>query len=483
MISLDFELPSDEIDHYTFASTVSLFDYDVAFWNPANSLQSYAAYSHTYQGRDSLSEHTSASLKRDVQRRRNEFLEFLKLGRKLVVFLPGDTKVFIDTGEKTYSGTGRNRATTRIVTEFDIMQALPTLALTRQAGSGLEISAASDVIAPLLRATPDAWAYRCVLESHQQLQPLAYLKGTNKLVAGFIREKSSGGLILLLPDFFPVEPLHEDEEGEEPEHPGELDPARTEALIGWLGGLDQEESVPSPPWAEALRFPTEAARQEKLNDLEAAIGGLEEKRDSLRAEEAAEAQWKALVYGWGETLERQVQQAFQLFGFTVAKSEPGRSDLRASLGEAFVVAEIKGLAKSAAEKNAAQLEKWVSTEAAEGRLAKGVLVVNGWRDLPLLERLEPIFPHQMLQYCEQREHCLVTGLQLLAMVRACLEDPSRAEEAARVLLERIGRVEGWDDVASIFAQTVDEDVAVAASPAPTSEGATIDASSPDGALS
>ena len=94
------------------------------FWKPSETLQSYSAYSGTYGGKDSLREHESARLVSDVKRRRAEFLEFLNMGRCLVVILPGDIEVYVDTGERTHSGTGRNRATTRIVTEFDLMSAI-----------------------------------------------------------------------------------------------------------------------------------------------------------------------------------------------------------------------------------------------------------------------------------------------------------------------------------------------------------------------
>src|SRR5688500_6012021 len=110
-LGLDCDLGVDAIDVFSFSSNVSVYDYDVVLWDPASSLEEYLAYSTVYNGLPSLNETKSAQLRNDTARRRAEFLEFIQLGRVLVVFLPGETGVYIDTGKREYSGTGRNRAT------------------------------------------------------------------------------------------------------------------------------------------------------------------------------------------------------------------------------------------------------------------------------------------------------------------------------------------------------------------------------------
>ena len=57
----------------------------------------------------------------------------------------------------------------------------------------------------------------------------------------------------------------------------------------------------------------------------------------------------------------------------------------------------------------------------------------------------------MLRYSIQREHCLVTGLQLLAMARACCDDGSRKAEIAEMLMTAVGPIENWTDLSGIFA--------------------------------
>jgi hypothetical protein len=114
------------------------------------------------------------------------------------------------------------------------------------------------------------------------------------------------------------------------------------------------------------------------------------------------------------------------------------------LGGLPAVAEIKGKAKSAAEKDAAQLEKWVATYHAEHeQQPKGILVVNGWRDVPLAQRdAKPTFPEQMLAYARGRGHCLITGLQLLCAWIDAENDPSRAADIANEIMNTVGVYEG-----------------------------------------
>src|SRR4051812_47931776 len=111
-----------------FDSTHSLYDYDLVLWDPHRSMQTYLKSGYgagSHNGLPRISDHNSPRLRHDIPRRKKDFEEFLKLGRTLVVFLPGDMRVYIDSGERTHSGTGRNRQTTTIVNRMNILDALP----------------------------------------------------------------------------------------------------------------------------------------------------------------------------------------------------------------------------------------------------------------------------------------------------------------------------------------------------------------------
>ncbi len=405
----------------------------MVIWDPQNSLVTYDDESE-YKGYPALSASDSAAIRRDIARRQREFTEFLELGRTVVVFAPGDVKVFADTGKREYSGTGKNRETTRIVEPVDLWDAIP-LKLTLELGSGASITAADETASGLLRSTRGSWSYRSVIRDlPDELRPIFYVRGTKKVV-GALARTATDGLLVVLPDYVP-------DEASAGSH--------TEALLAWIGSLTGSPDARQPAWASNFLFASEVGRLTKRQEVEAEAARIERDLESLRAEQAADDQWKLLVTGSGAALERQVEKALAILGFDVSREDVGRSDLRGTWKTTPVVVEVKGVTKSASEKNAAQLEKWVSAEVADGQNAKGILVVNTWRDTPLDERKEPDFPDQMLPYSVSRDHCLVTGLQLLGMVREALEDPTRVDGLASTLVGTSGVVEGWGDPADIF---------------------------------
>ena len=55
----------------------------------------------------------SARFVSDISRRSKDFREFVEHGGVLVVIVRPPVELYYDTGKRTYSGTGRNRSTTR----------------------------------------------------------------------------------------------------------------------------------------------------------------------------------------------------------------------------------------------------------------------------------------------------------------------------------------------------------------------------------
>lgn len=153
-----------------------------------------------------------------------------------------------------------------------------------------------------------------------------------------------------------------------------------------------------------------------------------------------------------------MRDVLELLGGTVTEPEPGRDDWKADFPEGKVVVEVKGVGKSAAEKHAAQLEKWVASAYEQsGTMPKGILVVNTWRETPLAERTKEDFPAQMLPYSEGRGHCLVTGLQLY-LIRADVEaHPERAEHWRSALLRTSGVMTEPKDWRSVIHEIATED--------------------------
>src|SRR5690606_14352130 len=101
-----------------------------------------------FQGKPSLSDTQSFQLRECCEHWRRELKEAVAAGKTAFVFLPELTSVYIDTGQRTYSGTGRNQKTTRHVTEYSNYNSIP-VDLKPVVANGSEMKLASSVPPPL----------------------------------------------------------------------------------------------------------------------------------------------------------------------------------------------------------------------------------------------------------------------------------------------------------------------------------------------
>lgn len=163
--------------------------------------------------------------------------------------------------------------------------------------------------------------------------------------------------------------------------------------------------------------------------------------------------YKRLLTETGEPLENIVKQVLSELGFELCMAEEKRSDVIAKYNNIDIVAEIKGVGKSAAEKHAAQLEKWASQFLIDhGHQPRALLIVNGYNTLPLDQRTEEVFPDQMLKYSTSREQTLITTTQLLCLFVEIQEHPDCKEERIQELLSTIGRYNRYTDYSEFITQ-------------------------------
>ncbi len=479
ILLLDTWMAVEDAVYAEFSSASTVYDYDLVLWDPLRTIKTYNMPSgrfrdRTFRGRRWLSSHDSAEIARDVVRRRKEFAEFLGLGRTLVVFLPSDITVARETGETKVSGTGRNQKVTTILEDFDVLDALP-VDLKREFATGTDMQPIDGAIGPLYRKTAPWWLYGCLLESDAQMHPLLHVAGTTKVVAAEIAYES--GRIILLPllcvhgddagfdseddiddqDIITgsAEAARSRESGEvnEPVDPDEGTTAAAidDLVLRWLITRASTDDIEWPKWVDDYRFRSEIDRAAVVQELEAKAAKIRTELDEFALEQESDRKWKLLIAGTGTSLEIVVADAFKVLGFELEPVAPGRTDLRGMRRGRRVVVETKGVAKTAAEKHCAQLEKWVAAELEEDeRNAKGILVINAFLNDPPLLRRDPPFPSQMQPYAEKREHCLITGLQLLNIVRTALAKPERCDELADLLLETSGVLKGWNDLSEVF---------------------------------
>ena len=452
LLSLDYDpiYGDDDYTRSTFGSDVSVFDYDIVIWDPASSLSHYtSAYGDWYQNLPSLNDNESVRLASDITRRRGEFLEFLRAGRILIVVSRPPQECYIATGEKQYSGTGRNSRATRIVTKTDLWRALPVgsdqLSLALGSGSRIKVDGSSS-LAAFLKNRKEFFKYDAVMTAWPGTA-VAKVQGTERAVSSFIKTKEGGVLVMLpAPDLVKSisvktgRALYKSEASD-----------IQDELLQAVSELTSAGVVSRPAWAEKYATKGQLEVRESVVKQQARVQSARTKLTELQKKQEASELKDQLFLGTGRPLELRVKAVFELLGCEVTEPEPGRDDWKVKFPERNAVVEVKGVAKSAAEKHAAQLEKWVAGELEETGVApKGILVVSTWRETELLQRTEKDFPDQMIPYSVGREHCLLSGLQLFVIQAVVEADPTQAEHWRKKILATSGVIEGADDWRSIL---------------------------------
>lgn len=422
----------DMIDTEAFSSEISLLDYSCVLIEIENVIYEYMNTPGKFQGLHCLNDdNKSARLVSDMNRRKNEIVELLSQGNNIFVTLPGEQHLYVRTGKKEYSGSGANRAVSNIVNLFDLLSFLPVEIETVKA-MGQNIRYVGDERFRILKEELlDDFRY-CSYLSKGEGKPLLQIANTTKTV-GMVMEYSHGKIILL-PEFADGELYRNDKEWE----------AAVRKCIGGLKRLDAElkentDAVELPKWAAGFLLPAE---KEELKKLDVYREQLDEIKNKIHSQETAVKElqkWKLTFTSTGKNLENICKEIFLELGFTDLPTESNRSDLVLQYGNRDIVVEIKGLSKSAGEKNAAQLEKWVSEHIEKyGREPKAILLVNAFKNNRLDERTEEVFPRQMLKYATNREQCLLSTTQLLCLYLDCRKNPDKKEEVINKLLHTAG---------------------------------------------
>ena len=343
------------------------------------------------------------------------------------------------------------------MTGFDLLSALPGEENQLIKSGGQRVTIEGDgPLSKLLKDYKGFIRYAAAI-SKPTGNVIARVPGVNRAISS-VQHVATGGYLVLLPTFDFAAGLVDQETDEVDDEDQDQDQDQDDEdwlpeaqsfqydLVSAIEQLAGTEGRSWPSWAD--RYLTSAQRQLRLEVIKqqkrietarAKLARLQSQAEELEAQ-------NQLFLGTGRTLELEVKKVLELLGGVVTDPEPGRDDWKVSFQEGDAVVEVKGVTKSAAEKQAAQLEKWVATALEEtGKQPKGLLVVNTWREIMLEDRTKDDFPSQMRPYCESRAHCLVTGLQLLVIRGEVERSPDRAAFWRRAILQTSGILKGTGD--------------------------------------
>src|ERR1035437_9672861 len=286
ILSVGFAVPGDEVEDVGALSNMSLLDADIVIFQPGIP---YTYGGDTYLGKDCLSDDGSFRVREAMAHWRRELAAAVDAGRLVVLLLDSPEVVYVATGKKEYSGTGKNARATRIVEQLQAYSAVPTK-WTYHAATGTEMALASEA-----RFFASYWTefaqyseYRLYLEA-EGAKPLIRTKPGNRLVGAYIT-KGRGALVaipaLALDDeaFVETRKVNGTDEQFWTEEARVFGKKFAGALVALADALVSETVVtPQPDSArdDAFRLSCELSLEATIKEITSQVLALEERRRSL----------------------------------------------------------------------------------------------------------------------------------------------------------------------------------------------------------
>lgn len=455
ILTIGLSLADDETEFCDFDSDISLLDWDIILFKPDISDYIYKRES-TFEGRPCLSDDQSFKLKSQSEHWRKEIKAAIEHGKLVLVFLSDLTPISIATGEKRYSGTGKNQRTTRIVTNYDNYQSIP-LALKPRASKGKEIKPSEknfECISSYWQEFSKVSSYKTIIEG--DLTPCLLTRHGDKIVGAINRSKNSNGALLCLPDieFYPesfiVGGEDEENEGEWTAEAQQFASRMIKSIISIEKSLrSSAELTPEPDWARDPKYKLtqENVASQKLLKIETELETIQAKKDALIDEVKDLGRLRNLLFEKGKPLEFAILDALKIIGFKVSQFDNGESEFDAVFEskEGRLIGEVEGKDNKPINiDKLRQLAMNIHEDLERDEVnnpAKPVLFGNPYRLQPINSRLES-FTTKCISAAATSSTALVftPDLFLIAKYLKDKRDTRYAAKCRKSILNSVGQV-------------------------------------------
>ena len=336
--TIGYEIPGFSNLGLGFSSKSSLMDSDILLVAPE--LPYYERSSlggGYYQGKVCYGESDSFKLKEDLVHWKKESINSLNAGKTVFLMLSEKNDFFVDTGDRSYSRSGRYRDTTINVAPSSNYELLPVRIGNIHSANGKEILfTGNPLFSNFFKSLKPNLEYKIYLEDIGNGTPIFTGKDKTKIL-GAIYKVGAGHLVA-----FPY--LNYDEEkfteykknkkGKKEEH-WTKDAIRfghmlTDCLIEIDKGLLQDLSKTPPPlWVlhEKYSSKKEVNIQKNINSNIKKIKKIENDNKKIQSELLEEQGLKDLLYEQGKPLENAVIKALEIFGFKAENYDDGELEI------------------------------------------------------------------------------------------------------------------------------------------------------------
>lgn len=452
--SVGYAFPGGEIECIPFESDRSLLDADIVIFEPT--LGNYY-WSETYKGKHRLDEDSSFRVKEHLSHWRAELKESFEAGKLVMVFLSKPQDVYVHTGDKKFSGTGRNQKVTQIVMPASSYEAIP-LTLEVQARTGREISPAGDLgyISAYWSDFGELSPYEVTVSGKFTRTLLKTRTGSSVVGAAIV--SAPGAMIFLPPLRYDYEPFTSSDEEEEAiwNEDSQVFGRRIAAsLIEIRKAIQSSVDVtPAPGWSQDPQYqlPEERNLHSDILACSQQIKEFHARKSGLEANLREAGRLRSLLYASGKELESAILEALTLFGFHAEAVADSESEFDAVFvgPEGRFLGEAEGKDKRPINiDKLSQLERNIQEDFAKEETkeyAKGVLFGNPHRLVPPSERTS-LFTEKCVSGARRSRIVLVPTPSLFVPAKYLKlnDDPEYATRCREAIANSPGEIVAFPD--------------------------------------
>lgn len=450
ILTIGFELCDMDSEYSPFDNDISLLDWDIILIKPDITEYIYRHQS-SFRGSPCLSDHDSFKLKSQSEHWRREIKAAVQHGKLVIVFLCELKNIYIATGNKNTSGTGRNQKVTRIVDEYDNYRCIP-LSLNPTSGKGKEMKLSnknSGIIISYWNEFSNKSSFNVTLNLENSI-PLILTKSGDMEVGSLIQSEQSNGAIVLLPDIDFYEDGFINDENEWTSNAELFAVKFIKEIVNLSKAIhSSNEITPPPDWTEATTFKLnkEIAINEELMRVEHKLNLIQRKKEELLDEIKGTSELRNLLFEKGKPLEQAIHLALKTIGFQVSSFDNGESEFDA----VFISEEGRFIGEAEGKDNkpinieklrqiALNIHEDLKRDDVSDP-AKSVLFGNPYRMIPLENRDEP-FSAKCMSTAKVSSTALVFTPDLFMIAKYLTDNKNKnfAKRCRNAILQTTGRV-------------------------------------------
>ncbi|MDD5327867.1 MAG: hypothetical protein PHY02_08660 [Phycisphaerae bacterium] len=435
IFTVGFELPSSDFEYVRFDSDQTLLDADIILFEPT--LGNYNSYK-SYNGKPLLDEYSSFKTKERLDHWQSEIVAAVNAGKLVIVYLTKPVECYRYTGEKEFSGTGRSRSTTNIVTEMSSYESVPNLtSVTSKKGKEILLEKDATYLAPYWKEFSSPYE----IEIGGDVKRVLLRTRTGNRIVGAAVHRTPGTLLFLPPLLYDTEKFVSFKKGEEIWTKEALKFGKKLAVtLSVLADSLREstQATPPPNWTSDSKFrlAKESEIEAEIITLNTQFADLHSKKTSLETELRNTGSLRRLLYEQGYPLEAAILEALKLFDYDAKPF----ADCESEFDAVFVSPEGRCLGEAEGKDNKAinidklsQLERNLQEDFARDdveNFAKGVLFGNAFRLSPLAERGE-FFTTKCISAAKRAKIALIRTPDMFIPAKYMKEHPTDMDYAKK----------------------------------------------------